>query len=380
MPHQDVVLFHRSPTLEIRAVLPFTALDWTRRFRGGGEFHADLPPEFGASNLINNVACGDILEIELDGRTELTGVVQRRSITYQPDHPAAWTIEGLDLTWWLHQRVILPPAGQSHDEQTAVPAETAIRHYITDHLLSPLDLTRQIPVPAALEPAHTPPLGPDVTLSARYKRLAKQIDAIAATADLGYGAERDANDTVRFCVRADRDRTAASPAPVIFSPQLGTAETLSYTEDGVDSRNALYVLGAGGGATRLVETVLDSDDIAARGRRELSLDARDASTSAAAIDAGQAEIARQAAARLQLRTTPPHLAPFDYRVDWDVGDVVTLSLPELALQLDRRIDEVRCSLDAETPLTIDCTFGARALDAAAALARLDDRTAPARFE
>ncbi len=374
MPNHEIVLFHRSPAQEIRAIPPFTALDWTRRFRGSGAFRVEMPLEAGAA-----IAGGDVLDIEFDGRVDLSGIVQRRTIVFRPQEAPAWQLEGMDLTWWLHQRAIVPPGGSSHDEQIGVPAEDAIRHYIDAHLLNPTDGARKIPVSAALETAHSPRLGPNVTIRARYAKLAKEVDRIAALADLGYAALRDDAGSISFRVLAQRDRSASSPQPVIFSPNLGTAEEMTFVEDTVGSRNAVYVLGSGSGSGRLVETVLDAADVTARWRRELALDARDATTSAAAIDAGQAELARQAVARLRLHALPAALGPLAYRLDWDVGDLVTLDIPDLALRLDRRIEEVRCSVDDREPLRIDLAFGAPAPDATSALRRLDERTAPGRF-
>ena len=371
----EVVLFHRSSGQAILAVRPFTALEWVRRFRGSGTFRVELPLD-----IRRDIAAGDVLDIELAGRTDFIGIVQRRTISFAPARPPGWRLEGMDLTWWLHQRVIVPAGGASHDEQINVVAEDAIRHYIDTHLLNPADPARAIPVPALLEPAHSPRLGAPVTVRARYTSLARQVESIAALADLGYAADRDEAGRLLFRVLAPRDRTATSANPVIFSPNLGTAEVMTFTEAAVGSRNAIYVLGAGSGAGRLVEQVLDTGDIALRFRRELTVDARDATTAAAAQDAGAAELARQAAVRLRLEAQPPLLSTQRYRTHWDVGDLVTLDLPDLDLRLAQRIEAVRCQVDSEEPLRITCSFGAPTPDATTTLRRLDERTAPGRFQ
>lgn len=374
MALNDIVLFHRNPAQEILAVRPFTRLEWARRFVGGGVFRLDLPLEQGAA-----VACGDILDVELDGRSEFTGIVQHRSLSYRPQRSPLWRLEGVDLSWWLHQRVIIPPAGQSHDEQLGVAAESAIRHYVDAHLLNPSDPERVIPVVATLAPANSPLLGPTVSLRARYSNLGKEVERIALRAGIGLRVERDAAGAISVAVVAERDRTAASGHPVIFSPALGTVETLTYTEAGVRNRNAIVVLGSGSGAGRLVETVTDPTDVAARGRRELALDARTATTSAAATDAGEAELAGQAADRRRVEARPARAGPQTYRIDWDVGDVVTLDLPDIGQRFDQRIETVRCEIDGETPLSITCAFGAPTPDATDTLRRLDERSTPGRF-
>ncbi len=374
MPDQATLL-HRDPLGLLTAVRPFTRLEWTHRFAQAGSFRLELPLEDG-----RNLACGDNIDIELDGRLDFSGIVQFRTLLYRPQAEPAWRIEGLDLSWWLRQRVILPPAGASHDEQLGVPAETAIRHYITDHLLAPTDPARAIPVPARLAPANAPPLGPGVTVRARYSNLLREIEEIATLAGIGFAAVRLAGGAIAFGLRAPRDRTAAAPAPVVFSPQLGAVQTLAYTEAALRSRNAVYVLGSGAGATRLVRLVTDDADIAARGRREFSFDARDADTADAAGDAGAAELAREAAQRLRLQAQVPALGPTAYPDDWQLGDRVTLDLPDLALRLDRRVEEIRLRADAGEPIAVDAAFGAPSPDAAQTLRRLDQRTTPARFQ
>ena len=263
----DVVLYHRDARGALQAVLPVAALEWTRRFTGSGRFRLDLPLTSGATQL-----SGHVVDVELDGRTDFSGVIQRRALTFEPGRELIWRLEGMDLTWWLHQRVIVPPAGQSHDEQLGVPAETAMRHYTETHLISPVDSARTIPIAAALEPAHVPALGPSVSVRARYGNLAREVERIATAAGLSYGAER-----------------------------------------------------------------------------------------------------------LRILVQPPVLGPYRYRDDWDVGDIVSIDPPDLALRVDQRVDSVRCRADAGEPLEISCAFGAAPPDAATALRRLDERTAPGRF-
>ena len=224
-----------------------------------------------------------------------------------------------------------------------------------------------------------PALGRSVSVRARYGNLAREVERIATAAGLGYGADRNADGAVIFSVRTTRDRSATSTKPVIFSLALGSAQVVTLTEDGVRSPNVIYTLGSGSGNGRLQEVVEDSADVDIHFRRELSLDARDATSADAAQDAARAELARHAAERLRILVQPPALGPYRYRDDWDVGDVVTIDLPDLGLRVDQRVDSVRCRADPGEPLEISCAFGAASRDAATALRRLDERTAPGRF-
>ncbi len=373
-PQTDVTLFHRAAGGELIAVRPFVRLQWTRSFVASGTFRLETTVDHGAE-----IQCGDSLDIELAGRRDFTGIVQHRTLLDRAGVPPLVTIEGLDLTWWLHQRVIVPPPTVSHDEQIDVPAESAIHHYIQDHLLSPTDALRTIPQPATLDPLHDPPLGPNLTVRARYINLARQVQRLATQAGLGLEASRDDGGLMHFAVRTPSDHGAASAQPVRFTSHDGLVARLAYVESAIRTRNAVYVLGAGDAENRLVELVTDDTDIALRHRRELALDARDADVSAAAIDAGRAELARQALERVRVELDPLPIGAPAYRDDWDLGHIVAVEIPDLGLTLDQRIESVRLSLDAEDPLRIECALGASAPDAAATLQRIDERTAPGRF-
>ena len=360
---ETALLYHRDRRGALQAVLPFSQLEWTHRFAASGGFRLSMPLEAGAS-----VQCGDGIDIELDGRVDFSGVVQSRELAYAPEREPSWELRGLDLTWWLHQRVIVPPAGASHDEQIGVPAETAIRHYIDAHLLHPADPARAIAVAATLAPAtlasaNRPPLGPPVSVRARYNNLAREVERIAALGDVGFGASRGPDGAIRFGVRAPRDRTAASATPVIISPHLGTAAALSYSEGGAQGRNAVCRARAGRGhrgrprrgALRRA-LVADADAIAGHGRRESSLDARDAGDregiATRARDAGLADAAvsppwpvrrGRCGASSHCRSLrgwrPSRRAPApsrSYPGDWQVGDRVSIDLPDLELRFDRR--------------------------------------------
>lgn len=370
----QVVVHHRDAVGVLLAAPRVQALEWSRRFAASGAFRLDLSLEQGRS-----IECGHTIDVELDGRVDFTGVVQNRRLEYAPGRAPRLRLEGQDLTWWLHQRVVVPPDGISHDEQLGVPAEMAIRHYLSDHLLQPADAARTIPIPAALDAAHAPPLGPLVSARGRFLNLARLVERLADQAGLGLSARRDPDGVVRFGVVAPRNRTRGSASPVIFSPHHGTIQELRFDEQGVRSPNAVYALGAGSAEQRLVELRSDAADVASHARREAALDARDAADADAAQDAAAAALARQAAERVRVEVLPTLAGPLRYRRDWDLGDVVTVDLPDVGLQLDRRIDAVRCRADDDAPLTIRCDLGAPPPDAATTLRRLDERTEPGRF-
>src|SRR6266498_2240528 len=59
--------------------------------------------------------------------------IDQTETTLDDDLQSVIVAQGRELGGLLDRRIIIPPAGQSHDKQTNVPAETAIKHYVSDH-------------------------------------------------------------------------------------------------------------------------------------------------------------------------------------------------------------------------------------------------------
>lgn len=358
----DYRLRSRSPrTLKVLAEFPrFVGATWTRRTTGPGEFEVVLDVAQ-LANPLADVATHSVIEVLRDNETEFLGVLTRPSYDQVERR---WTLGGPDLLgWWLSGRVTDPGVSE-FDSQLDVRGETAMKHYVDAHLVSPTDAARaaiaEISVPFTIEADIA--RGALVSYSARWRSVLEVTAEIARLADLWQevvltGA---AGSGYEYVVREPRDRTfTTGTTPLVFSRGKENISEAAYTEDTGQLANAVYALGTGDGAARELREVLDADSISRDFRREAVIDARDADTDAKLDDAGRVTIAQSLLAREQADVQPLLTAAEQYRRDWDVGDDVTLRFEQIGVQLDRRIEEVQVTLSADRAEEIRLSFGDR---------------------
>src|SRR5690606_9170064 len=82
-----------------------------------------------------------LLEILRDGEVEYAGIVDDFDFD---DETGEGRVAGVDARAMLGWREILPPDGAESDDQLAVAASAAIRHYVESNLTSPGDIDRDV--------------------------------------------------------------------------------------------------------------------------------------------------------------------------------------------------------------------------------------------
>ncbi len=276
--------------------------------------------------------------------SEFAGVVLRR--TYDAIQ-RQWTFAGQSLLGLLQAARIVPAAGQQYDAQGAgVAGETAMKHYVADHFQA-----RVVPslfTTATFEVEASSGRGDSATYQGYNGRWQSALDA---TVEIGRAAKllhrvvlRSDYSGYRYEVYEPRDRTMSATSPVTFSTEFLATE-LRYEQDLTKLTNTLYALGTGSGAARVSLLVSDAASQGADGRREGYIDARDADTDGRLMTAAQAEMASRLADSEQVSATPSLTGPWRYRRDYDLGDEVTVALPEIGVEVERRIAEVRVTLE-----------------------------------
>lgn len=241
------------------------------------------------------------------------------------------------------ERLALPPEDESHDTQSAVPAETAIKHYVDANGGPGAATARQVP---NLVVATDQERGGTVTVSARYQMVGDILREVGAAAGMGWETtlDRDAEE-YEFEVIPGVDRTAS----VFFDTAFDTLERYSELDSLLDTKTHAVVAGRGEGADReVVERFLDSEKEGLE-RREVFVDARDVEgenpgEAVAALETrGDATLeALQAAARYEAVVHP--YGSFRYREHWDLGDLVTLRDSDRGLAVPVRVVTVRSSI------------------------------------
>lgn len=190
--------------------------------------------------------------------------------------------------------------------------------------------------------------GAVVDLQATYKNLLTVESRLARTSGLGFLVEFRGPGEMVFDVYAgvDRSVTQADRPRVIFSDEFGNLTAPKYSKTSAGYKNRAYVGGQGEGADRVVELV----DLTAEGEevRELFVDARDLQQEEGMTLAEYRALLHQRGLdklsecrRVEsFEGTGENVENFEYRKDWDLGDIVTVEYARLGLAMHERVTEV----------------------------------------
>lgn len=260
------------------------------------------------------------------------------------------SLEGIAMA----ERLVEPPAGESHDRVTGVAAETAMKHYLRTNAADLAAGARRVP---GLVVAADAARGPDVTVAGRYQSVFDLVREIGLVAGLGWEITYDpTGDAFVFDVVEGADRSTS----VFFDFAFETLERWDELDSVLDAKTLALVAGQGEGIDRDIATRFAGSEPTGFDRREAFLDARDVEAGATTIleQRGDAFLAASAA-ETRLEAGVHQYGAFRYRVHWDVGDVVLVRNAERGLAYAVRVVEVEKAFErsAAAP-TITATLGA----------------------
>lgn len=343
----DYNLRFRNPrTLALLGNMPkYESAQWWRRAVEAGEFAVEVNRQQIDVSDIPRLA---VFEIMRDNVFEFGGIVENREYDALT---RTWTLSGRDLKgFWLSSRQTDPGASE-FDTQTGTPAETAMKHYVTDHLVAPIVTARTVDdeldgiITFTVEGTHG--FGTSIDKNARWENL------LAVTNELAYkgGVLHDVvmkNGYTGYEYRVSEPVDATEDGggtPVIFSVSQDNVGEAVYVEQYASLVNAMYALGSGSGATRTVREVDDTVSIAADFRREGHVDGRQADTNDKLDMIAAGAILQSLRDARTARMEPLNLDPARYRDEWDLGDEITVDFNVIGVQVDIRIEEVYLSLE-----------------------------------
>lgn len=195
--------------------------------------------------------------------------------------------------------------------------------------------------------------GEKIAFETRYKVLSDELETIARTSRLGWNIQFDyKNKRFVFESLAGIDRTVnQSDVPsMIFSRRYDNVLELEYTKDVSEYKNCAIVAGQGEGVNR--EIVIVNDDLKGLDRKELFVDARDVEDGTNLADRGKSKLAENTIVESFEATIDTE----NYRVEWDLGDFVTILDDEIGGVNYTQIVEVIETYE-DGVLTIEPTFG-----------------------
>jgi hypothetical protein len=364
--------FRNPRTLAWLGEMPrYKSAIWTRRPVLAGSFSLAVHKDDIAAAVIPE---GAIFEVLRDNTFEFAGVLE------QPEYDAItqmWKLSGPDLKgFWLKTREINPGASE-FDAQLGIAAQTAMIHYVTDHLTAPTDSDRDVNGELTgidFTCRGTAGLGSTVYKNARWENLLSVLAELALEGDLIHDVVLKPYHTgYEYQVSAPTDATEdGGGTPVVFSVSRDNVGEAVYVRDMRRIVNACYALGSGTGAARTVREVKDTTSVTNDFRREGHVDARAAGADSDRLDmAGNGVISQSLLNAQTARMSPLNIEPTLYRRDWDIGYDVTVDFNVIGVQVDKRIEEVRVVLERGEKVQVSLGAQAQTLPRRAAAALHD---------
>ena len=259
------------------------------------------------------------------------------SLEYEvlPSGEEAVTASGRAFGGFFDERLILPASGLAYDQQSG-KAETVMKYYVGKNAGAGAVAARKL---LGLSVAADLARGPTVTYQGRYQTVADMLSEIAHITDLGWEVAYDsASSAFVFDCIPGADHSAASSAPVYFDIDYETVTAQGYVTSDLGRKTFAYIGGKGEGASRPIQTAyLDLAEPAGFARREAWVDAQDADNAQTQVERGKKELAASGSPEKYAIELSRGAAPFRYRRDFDLGDIVVVRNTEWDLLADARI-------------------------------------------
>jgi hypothetical protein len=349
-----------TPEFELKAEVDHYESMWfTRSWHGIGQMELRINRyKKHVEHLIKN----NIIMVN----TKKAYIIKHREIELDENGKATenWVIKAVQLKIITGQRITIPPTTTAYDNKQG-NAETVMKHYLDQNIVTPIDARRSI---SQLLIGQNENRGPTVSWQSRFKNLAEELADISLNSGIGWDITLDIqNGRWVFDVYEGRLLTAGQNVlpPVIFSPQFDSLQSLHYTQSELNYKNTAYVAGQGEGINR---RVIEIGEDAGLLRHEIFIDARDVEEkdendqplSEAEIISTLTERGHQ---KLQEFLQEEYLegqiltkSPFTYEEDYDLGDIVTIQNKSWGVTMDARITEVK-EIYETNGYKIEGTFG-----------------------
>ncbi|MBO8164709.1 MAG: siphovirus ReqiPepy6 Gp37-like family protein [Brevibacillus sp.] len=338
----------------------YTSLQWIRRWHKPGEFELHLNPTMqNADKLVEDAI---IFKASNPGEA---GIIRHREINVLEDGTEELIVKGSFLSGLVGRRITYPPAGSAYHYLNA-PVETIMKSFVDANCINSADPARVIP-----NLVNAPDLarGGTVQYQTRYKQLDEELEKLSLSSGLGWHITLDvANAQFVFDVLAGRDLTAGQDTlpPAIFSTDYDNIKSQAYVNSAVGYKNMAVVGGQGEGAERKIVTV--GNDLSGLQRFETFVDARDIGTTESGseplteeqieqmlVQRGQEKLA-EFARSLAFESQIVNKSNLVYRVDYDLGDIVTIQNRKWGVTMDARITEVK-EVYEPGGVYLEATFG-----------------------
>ena len=312
----------------------YSYLSWVRRYSSTGEFELKCAPE----NL-SILSLGNI--VSKAGDTE-AGIIETLSI--ESVEKEIITVKGRFSTSLLERRIIWNTESLNGD------IGLVIGELISNHVINPKDENRKIEN-ISYEEIIT---GKSIEGQISFKNLLETITAICSEGGIGFKGSLTGNG-ILYSLYLGKD------LPFVFSREFENLLSQNYTDSIKDYANLAKVAGEGESLDRQIVIIGDSEGLE---RSEIFVDARDLAFSEYENEEKYLKALKQRGheklyerrKRESFDAVANTNSNLTYRVDYDLGDIVTVKSKLLNLSKRLRITEIIETYD-ESGLHIDLVFG-----------------------
>lgn len=328
----------------------FESFRKVRRYNKAGEF--ELHVSFSLENM-KVLQLGNIIWHK--GSSE-AGYIKFRSIRLDEKGHEVLEVQGPSMSGYLGKRIIW---GR---ENVSGTAERIMHTFINNHAVNPVDPDRKIPL---LKLGELQNYSGDIRKQATYRNLLEVTHEVAESAELGFRINLDLdNKGLVFEVYKGVNRSKK----IVFAREFENVLGQEFVESEDNYRNVALVAGAGEGDARKMVRIGDKTSLE---RLELFVDAKDLQDTKTVneeevpipdqeynellINRGKTKLSEAA----RVKTFDSQVNPrgnLIYKVDYELGDIVTVRDERWGLTVDERITSVEEVYEADG-LNVFVTFG-----------------------
>lgn len=322
----------------------YESLIWTRRWHKAGEFELHIS--------VNKANTGELQKGRIIFAGNKAAFILHREISVSETGEEEVLIKGPAVASMMGRRITVPPAGFAYDRVNS-NTESIMKGYVDRNCVNPADVNRTF---QSLVIAANQARGGSLVYQSRLKFLDLELEKLSLASGLGWDVTLDiANMQWVFDAFDGRDLTAGQTVnpPVIFSVDFDAVKAQTFIDSDIGYRNIGYVGGQGEGDAR--EIIEVGSGLSGLNRVEAFIDARDISEGADLPARGQQKLSEMSA----IQTFDSEIltnGPYQYQVDWDLGDIITAMNRKWGVTLNARITEVK-EIYEPGGLRLEATFG-----------------------
>lgn len=318
----------------------FRTFEWTRPYYEPGAFRLELPGwALSSAGIVRGRT------IEPPDEPGLLYLIEQIERDRDAERGDLAIVSGRDYGGMLAERTCYPTAGQTHDTQTNVSPEAAMKHYVEYNAGPSAPAVERVPRLVVVS-SQNRPAGITRTYQARYQYLATLLAEIGQPVGLGWEIRLDyPSGDLRFDVIPGVDHRMGTTNPVIVSVDFETVLKSRWLTTDLGRKTFAIVLGQGEGTARVIRTVwLSATEPAGLERRVLVVDARDLTTTDGLDQRGRAKLAETQVPD-SFEVDINLFGSFRYGVDWNLGDLVSVHDRGWGIDLDLRVVRVKGTLN-----------------------------------